>query len=818
MNPQVQINFDLPRISIDFETFPMGEGDHPTHPKPVVLSIYDENKNNLLIHARDPKFRSVCEYLLQPGIVLCLQNGAYDLVVMYYAFPDLITAIFDKYERGEVYDTMLAEKMLNLTSIGIIKEGFVRGKPVDFRYDLATLTSAYLGVDMTEDKKKATPEEMERSEKYSKMSNPPMEEWDACGAWRTRYHHLYDWTDVEKWPERARTYALNDSANTGQVAECQIAIGRHKYEKPFKTLAFQCMKAFMFALRTSVGVYTDPVKVEEVKKWVDSEMTLDKLKPLYEANIYHPEIPAGPYANNAKAHVEGCKRKKDCECPLKMKKAVPAGKSDTKMREYIISMVENGTLKKKDLRISDSGKSDIVFMEAYKEGENLVELLKSGREKDKKRKDVTYRAWQDYSAYLSFDKHFIKNIIEQNIQDPVIDNFLHYQKFSGLKSNEIPRMMNPVLYPQYDCLKKTGRSSSYGFKKGQELFPSCNIQQIDAQIREAYTAREGFYMLSTDYSSMELITAAQTCKNLLGYSVLMEKIKEGFDVHAYLGAQIALRKDEVFGKLLEWDPAYINKPDEVYKMFYKFKGTPFFKKYRTLAKPVGLGFWGGLGLKTFIVTARTIYGVIIESEEEAGELREIWYQVFPESGEYFKYMKKFNKDEDHSYVYEDAEGKDKKWQKYWYESPYGMLRRNCDYTQVMNGMALQTPGGEGATTSAYLITRECFDPSKESVLFGNYLPYGFIHDEELGDVRTGTEYEVAHRIDELMKYGFKFVCPDVPVKTEPALMTNWSKFAESFYNHEDKTLSLWVPKKQEKKGDKKVSDKITEEQLREVMG
>ena len=94
-----------------------------------------------------------------------------------------------------------------------------------------------------------------------------------------------------------------------------------------------------------------------------------------------------------------------------------------------------------------------------------------------------------------------------------------------------------------------------------------------------------------------------------------------------------------------------------------------------------------------------------------------------------------------------------------------MVRRNCEYTKIMNGLALQTPVGEGALTSMYNITRESFDPSKNSPLYKNYLPYGFIHDEELGDVKVGHEYEVAVRIDEVMKEGFKDVCPDVPIKT-----------------------------------------------------
>ena len=171
MNPT--IDFKKPIIALDYETFPIGEGEPPTHPKPVVLSIFDEEGNNELIHRRDENYKAACEYLLQPGHILAGQNIAYDLGVMYYDNPSLITRIMDKYEDGEIFDTKLAEQLINLTTIGVIKEGYIKGKKVAFRYDLGTLAYNYLGVDMSEDKAKATEEELAESLGYSKMENPP---------------------------------------------------------------------------------------------------------------------------------------------------------------------------------------------------------------------------------------------------------------------------------------------------------------------------------------------------------------------------------------------------------------------------------------------------------------------------------------------------------------------------------------------------------------------------------------------------------------------------------------------------------------------
>ena len=92
-----KIDFTKPKVALDFETYLMGSGPHPTHPKPVVASLFDDVGNNILIHAKDKDFRPTMEMLLEPGSILIGQNIAYDLGVLYYHYPDLITKIYDKY-------------------------------------------------------------------------------------------------------------------------------------------------------------------------------------------------------------------------------------------------------------------------------------------------------------------------------------------------------------------------------------------------------------------------------------------------------------------------------------------------------------------------------------------------------------------------------------------------------------------------------------------------------------------------------------------------------------------------------------------------
>jgi len=105
------IDWDKPKLSLDLETFLIGEGPNPTAPKPVVASLYDDAGNNILVHHKFDNFNEMIDMALAPGHILIGQTIAYDICCLYYDRPELITRIFDKYEAGEVFDTMYARKV-----------------------------------------------------------------------------------------------------------------------------------------------------------------------------------------------------------------------------------------------------------------------------------------------------------------------------------------------------------------------------------------------------------------------------------------------------------------------------------------------------------------------------------------------------------------------------------------------------------------------------------------------------------------------------------------------------------------------------------
>jgi len=137
-------------------------------------------------------------------------------------------------------------------------------------------------------------------------------------------------------------------------------------------------------------------------------------------------------------------------------------------------------------------------------------------------------------------------------------------------------------------------------------------------------ARPGHVFLSADYSSNELVSLADKCVQLFGRSVAADMINAGVDLHAFLAAQIAYEKWPDFRAMCDADE--IKTQQARWEAFHDLKGCPFFGKefsaYRKLAKPVGLGFPGGLGAATFVSFAKG-YGVEV-TEEEARHLKEIW--------------------------------------------------------------------------------------------------------------------------------------------------------------------------------------------------
>jgi DNA polymerase I-like protein with 3'-5' exonuclease and polymerase domains len=496
----------------------------------------------------------------------------------------------------------------------------------------------------------------------------------------------------------------------------------------------------------------DQEKVEEVDAMCNRELTPEKLHLLIYNKILIPAQPAMPYANGARG-IDGQPKMKQPTKP-KIKKKL--------LQQWVLDVCKQQDIK---VKLTDKAKKllSVTSIEA-----------------DHPKMDV---------KFVSTDAEVISGLAPH---DALIKQYQHRQKLQKLVTTYLPHLRGTAtIHPEFDVLKETGRTSSYA----SSLYPSNNVQQEDPRTRPCFVARPGYVLVSVDYAAIELVSLAQKCYTLFGHSVLRDMVNAGVDLHAYLGSGIAYKKDPGFQQMVQdtakevdrIDPA---KPLDVYEVFLSQKKADpdFYKKWRTLAKPVGLGFPGGMGIDTFVTMARNSYGVII-TRDEAQELKDIWLETYPEMNDYFAWIREECLDPNN--VGTDEDGDPTKL--YSYISPLGMYRAGATYCAAANGASLQTPTAEGAKSGVFKIARACYDPAVSSILYDSR-PVAFIHDENLAEIREDEHmHDRAFAIATIMIEAMQKVMPDVKIGAEPALMRRWDKRAEAVYD-EHGVIQVWEPK------------------------
>jgi len=371
--------------------------------------------------------------------------------------------------------------------------------------------------------------------------------------------------------------------------------------------------------------------------------------------------------------------------------------------------------------------------------------------------------------------------------DPVLEEYAHRQALQKLVTTELPRINAPVVHPSFDVLKESGRVSSMA----SDLYPSCNIQNVDPRVRPCYIPRPGHLFLSVDYSSIELVTLAQKLLDLFGRSLLANLINAGINPHEFLGAQMAYAFVPHFQEACQ--QADLSSREDIYRVFHELKKSDvqeereFFKKYRTFAKPTGLGYPGGLGAETFVTYAKGTFGVVI-TVEQAVQFKKIWFDTYPEMHEYFKWITWSCKDPNHP-------------GEFAYVSPMGMLRSNVGYCPASNGAGMQTPAAEGGKLAYYEAVRACFDyvtaPAEGLVSLFGCRPQAWIHDEIMLMIPDDEFcHERALALSKVMVDCMRQITPDVAVTTEAKLMRRWYKEAESVFDQAGR-LVPWIPQTKE---------------------
>lgn len=544
-------------------------------------------------------------------------------------------------------------------------------------------------------------------------------------AWRTNYQELAG-KPARDYPEEAFQYALDDAKGPHRIYHLQLGrAAEHKRCDPLKSETFQNAANFGLMLMTAWGWEIDPEAKAEVEAWMAEELKPEKMRLLIENGILHPGEPPRPYKRGGK----------NPDGSPKMTK----GKKESIKQEPLKDRVKAvwGDLGKEPVLTKPSDK--------YPNGTICCDA--------------------DVMAELA-------------PHDRVLAEYQHRAALQKIVTTELPRMSGPVIHPNFDVLKETGRTSSWA----GDLSPSGNIQNVDPRVRKCYVARPGRVLCSVDFDFLELCSLAQKCYSLFGRSVLRDLINGGVDPHAYLGSQLAMHLDENFRESVRSQGD--TSTHTIYEAFISMKDDEreevreLFKHYRTFAKPTGLGYPGGLGPDTFITYARGTFGVEVD-RETAVQLREIWFNAYPEMRDYFDWVNEACQDPDHP-------------EKYAYLSPFGMYRANASFCATANGAALQTPSAEGAKLGVFQLARECYDKTRASCLLGAH-PLAFIHDQNIVEMPEDNwmherAYEIAHSMIAMMELAL----PDMKIGAEPVLMRRWDKRAKPTFDEQGR-LAVWEP-------------------------
>lgn len=380
-------------------------------------------------------------------------------------------------------------------------------------------------------------------------------------------------------------------------------------------------------------------------------------------------------------------------------------------------------------------------------------------------------------------------------EDPIIKAFSELSKYEKILTAYISRLKDkPKIFSQYSTTKNTGRTSS----SSSSLFASVNIQQmpravegVTYDVRNCFVPREGYKICSIDYSGLELCSTAHQLYMTLGYSYMREALNEGdkpTDMHSKLAAKIK---------------------GISYEEFMKHKKE--FKDIRQKAKPINLGFPGGIGYDTmrhlmwrdgiktrFQILEKTkrkrdLYYYLTNLclpdlrikrlnkseyalvQDELVILKKYIFDLYPELEEFLK--------ETHNKF---LTGKEKfkknefgEWEKepmYMYNI-YGFKRDWCTYTALCNGYLMQTPSAVGAQKAVNKIIRTFYNET-------DIIPQAFIHDEIVFEIREGRE-DLAEKASNIMIEEMQTVLNSVRVAVEASISDYWQK-ADGYW-----TQSYW---------------------------
>lgn len=552
----------------------------------------------------------------------------------------------------------------------------------------------------------------------------------------------YDFSPSKDWEKAFVDYAVNDSILTLRVFLEQKRKMQPSGFSSAGTHEDLVKMDFSLGLMTQEGLEVDQERAILLKDKLD-----DFIGPLRQ------ELIDLGFAKNLYKDVERVEglleRKRESLIKLKEKGDVEKIQKAEERIEAYLKRIE-------DYRLHNANERKVYRFDSKKFREYLVSYYPTFVTYGKRTKTGQRNVKIDVFALATFPP------------DPIIEarkNLTLYEKY---RSTYIPMFFDKGrIHPRYNLPKNTGRTSSI-----------IHLWPRDGGIRSVIKADEGYKFLVIDYSGLELCTFSQVCYELFGYSKLGDWLNSGEsppDAHGLV--TYALYADDnpnsvPFEEFITWKNHEDPSKREVYKA------------YRAPAKEVGLGYPGGRGHES-IYKKMNLLGINI-SEEEALNQRKVHAEAMPEIIDFLGTRKAFGPRFRgiKGWVQKQYIGSEGGEDCFAYDSG-GRYRNNSTFCATANGKGMQSPASNGAIEAVFNLTRECYDPSLDSILLGSK-PCWFIHDE------VGIKVPVGSLNDELIKKthfilieAMQEIAKYVRITTEGGVMKYWEK-DESSWERVDK--------------------------------
>lgn len=773
-------------IAFDSETYPIEPGI-PT-PKGVVGSWFD-GSNELLERHADALKR--LEQVLSTNEMIAGANIAFDFGVALRDRPDLLEAIFEKYQRGEVWEVFVAQALDAIAGGHLFQEpdgsamqargpdGRRTGKACA-RYRLDLCAWLVLGIANS----KANDEFKLR---YREFEGVPFSEWPP----EARQYPIDDVRDTWHVADKQRGFR-----NQGEIVRCIPGDKREPFRFGWTHHTHQARAAFAMHLASCWGMRTDLTDTEKLAAQVHAD-TKDQIAALIQGGTVDGVIITGGCLKNG--YVTKNKRVPN---PSKPGKTTLQVVTELDPEEY---GKENGPEIKRRVVLAYGGSADTLCPAC--KGEGKIKSPKSGAEvtcgeyftitegaaqprwstHNEARKTcdgtglvVPFKVPRSDGGGVSFSRDCLE---ESN--DPDLELLAEIGPLETVRDRFVPWLREGARIPinaRPNVIVDTTRASYDGV-----------IQTIPRKhgVRECVKSRPGYTFVSVDYNALELSTLAQVCIWVCGFSVMAKAINEGKDLHSYLAAQMTGQAyDHFLSKVKLEDPKTIDFRQAAKQGNFGFGGLMGAPKFALTQRKSGLRMCRLMGReppagcgseKIYEWKKRPCNPSCLGCVQCSDELKKAWLATWLEMPEYFKWISSL-----------PGMGDEEHRDSGVIISPGSGFMRSKVSAPAAANHSFQHLAAMGAKHALWNVSRECYT-MRSSPLYGSRVVL-FLHDELIAEVPEQQAHEAGYRMADVMIASMREFVPDVHVGAEPALMKRWFKGAKTVHDPITKRLIPWWPK------------------------